>query len=127
MSMIFLLKNHFCLRAKESFGIVHKFCIFDKFGMAHNINCAIPNDSLPDMKWHTNVINQRIIFQDMLGQIVQSHTYTKYWWETNPQETKSNCLVSRVFSLHHLSDHRLSRRAFPVTKKITKARLNLSM
>ena len=43
------------------------------------------------------------------------------------QETMNNGFVGLVLSLHHLSDHRLSCRAFPITKEITGARLNLSM
>ena len=44
----------------------------------------------------------------------------------HPQEMGNNGLVSLVLSVHHLSYHRLSCRAFPITKKITRTRLNLS-
>ena len=47
--------------------------------------------------------------------------------EIHPQKTKNNGLVGLVLSLHHLSDHRLTCRAFPVTKEITRTTLNLSM
>jgi hypothetical protein len=87
MSKFFLLKNHFCLCAKESFGMVHK------------------------LEWHTKLAN-----------LANLEWHTKF----NVPFQMGNCLVSLVFSLH-LSDHRLNRRAFPVTKEITKARLNLSM
>ena len=43
------------------------------------------------------------------------------------QQTRNNDLVGPVFSLHHLSDHRLYCRAFPVTKEISRTRLNISM
>ena len=42
----------------------------------------------------------------------------------HPQETKNNGLVGLVLSLHHLFDHRLNYRVFPVTKKITWSNLN---
>ena len=45
----------------------------------------------------------------------------------HPQEARENGLVGLVLSLHHLSDHRLNHRAFPVTKEIERTRLNLSM
>ena len=46
--------------------------------------------------------------------------------EIRPRET-NNGLVGLVLDLHHLFHHRLSSRAFPVTKKITITRLNSSM
>ena len=46
--------------------------------------------------------------------------------EIHPQETKKNSLVGLVLSLHHLSNHRLGYRTFPVTKEITRTRLNLN-
>ena len=47
--------------------------------------------------------------------------------EIHLQETMNNDLVSLVLRLHHLVDHRLSCKAFPVTKKITRTRLNFGM
>ena len=47
--------------------------------------------------------------------------------EIHLQEMRNNDLVGLVLSLHHLFYHRLSCRAFPVTKKITRTLLNLSM
>ena len=47
--------------------------------------------------------------------------------EIHLQGTKNNSLVRRVLSIHHLFDHRLKCRAFPVTKEITRTRLNLTM
>ena len=43
------------------------------------------------------------------------------------QETRNNGLVGLVLILHHLSNYRLSCRAFPITKRITRTRLNLNM
>ena len=47
--------------------------------------------------------------------------------EIYPQETKNNGLVGLVLSLHHHSNYRLNCRAFVVTKKITRTRLNSIM
>ena len=43
--------------------------------------------------------------------------------EIHPQEARKIGLVGLVLSLHHLSNHRLSCRAFYVTKEITRTRL----
>jgi hypothetical protein len=43
------------------------------------------------------------------------------------QKTRNNGLVGLVLSLHHLFDHHLRCKAFPVTKKNTRTRLNLNM
>ena len=47
--------------------------------------------------------------------------------EIHLQESRNNDLLGLIFNLHHLYDHRLSYRAFVVTKEITKTRSNLSM
>ena len=54
-----------------------------------------------------------------------SFTYLhKTVMEIHPQETMNNGLVGLVLSLHHLFDHRLNCKAFPVTKDITRTMLN---
>ena len=61
-----------------------------------------------------------------------NHSFTylhKIVVEIHAQETKNNNgLVGLVLtSLHHLSEHRLNCRAFPVAKEITRTTLNWSM
>jgi len=45
--------------------------------------------------------------------------------EIHLQETRNNRIVGLLLSLHHLFDHRLTCRVFPVRKEITRTRPNL--
>jgi hypothetical protein len=47
--------------------------------------------------------------------------------EIHMQDTNNDGIVGLVLSLHHLFDHHLNCRAFPVIKEITLTRLNLNM
>ena len=60
----------------------------------------------------------------LFGNFSLTNSYTR--WHSI-KTLKNNGLVGLVLSLHHLSYHRLNGRAFPVTKEITRTRLNLSM
>ena len=49
----------------------------------------------------------------------------KTFVKVRPQESRSNGFVGLVLSFHHLFDHHLRCRAFPVTKEITRTKVEL--
>ena len=79
----------------------------------------------PNVKLRCLKINQ--IFWRSVGANCAFTYLHKKVVQVHPQEMRNNGLIGLVLILQHLSYHHLSYRAFPITKEISRTRLNLSM